>query len=94
MKLLLTPFPQIPSYCNQGVKFNEILAFLKKMHYSQWSWLAKQKGHSIHQCHLWGKSLPHLFPCSLLCRSPEMGQSHKAERVQHGEGDMFLTWTQ
>lgn len=30
MKLLLIPFPQISSYFNQGGKFNEILAFLKK----------------------------------------------------------------
>lgn len=34
IKLLLIPFPPISSYCNQGVKFNEILAFLKKMHCS------------------------------------------------------------
>lgn len=40
------------------------------------------------------KSLPHLFLRSLLGRPLEMGQSHEEQRVQHGEGDIFLTQTQ
>lgn len=55
MKLLLIPSLQISSYFNQGGKFNEILAFLKKLHFSQGSWLAKQKGRGIHPSLLWRK---------------------------------------
>lgn len=93
MKLLLIPFPQISSYFIKVASLNELLAFLKKLHYSQGFWLAKQKCHGIHQSFCGQKCLPHLFLCSLLYRAPEVGLGHKGKRVEHG-GDMLLIQTQ
>lgn len=71
MKLLLIPFPQISSYFNQGGKFNEILAFLKKVHYSQWSRLPKQKGPGIHLSILWEKESASFVSVFTLMQAPE-----------------------
>lgn len=80
MKLLLIPFPQISSYFNQGGKFNEIFAFLKKLRYSQWSWLAVQKGCGIQQSLLWANGSASFVSTFILTQAPGGGREPQRKK--------------